>query len=170
MRAQFSGRNLHREFVIISCSDECYPGPKMLLFSVARRALWHLGARGARERSRCPPTRPSHLQFLILCEKVLGFKNGEEVFHEPASGFRKVDFGGSIGEKTVRMPVWYLVPTNRLRFLLPRVLLSKCRLSFVEPAVAWARGWCVHPGQTPLTHTQQRDVLARTIYTVCNKV
>ncbi|CAN0466567.1 unnamed protein product [Ascophyllum nodosum] len=39
--------------------------------------------------------------FLILCEKVLGFKNGEEVFHEPASGFRKVDFGGSIGEKTV---------------------------------------------------------------------
>lgn len=40
-------------------------------------------------------------QFLILCEKVLGFKGGKEVFHEPASGFKKVDFGESIGEKTV---------------------------------------------------------------------
>lgn len=40
-------------------------------------------------------------QFLILCEKVLGFKDGKEVFYEPASGFRKVDFGDTIGEKTV---------------------------------------------------------------------
>lgn len=39
--------------------------------------------------------------FLILCEKVLGFKDGKQVFHEPASGFKKVDFGDSIGEKTV---------------------------------------------------------------------
>ncbi|CAM9170893.1 unnamed protein product [Ectocarpus sp. 6 AP-2014] len=39
--------------------------------------------------------------FLILCEKVLGFKDGNEIFHEPASGFKKVDFGQSIGEKTV---------------------------------------------------------------------
>ncbi|CAM9746254.1 unnamed protein product [Laminaria digitata] len=39
--------------------------------------------------------------FLILCEKVLGFKDGEKIFHEPASGFKKVDFGESIGEKTV---------------------------------------------------------------------
>ncbi|CAM9708080.1 unnamed protein product, partial [Ectocarpus fasciculatus] len=38
--------------------------------------------------------------FLILCEKVLGFKDGNEIFHEPASGFKKVDFGQSIGEKT----------------------------------------------------------------------
>lgn len=40
-------------------------------------------------------------QFLILCEKVLGFKDGKEIFHEPASGFKSVDFGESIGEKTV---------------------------------------------------------------------
>eukprot|EP00752_Nemacystus_decipiens_P007293 g6525.t2 len=39
--------------------------------------------------------------FLILCEKVLGFKEGKQVFHEPASGFKKVDFGESVGEKTV---------------------------------------------------------------------
>ncbi|CAN0464252.1 unnamed protein product, partial [Hapterophycus canaliculatus] len=39
--------------------------------------------------------------FLILCEKVLGFRDGKEVFYEPASGFKKVDFGESIGEKTV---------------------------------------------------------------------
>lgn len=43
---------------------------------------------------------PPLQQFLILCEKVLGFKDGNEIFHEPASGFKKVDFGQSIGEKT----------------------------------------------------------------------
>jgi len=48
-----------------------------------------------------PRTRSLPPQFLILCEKVLGFKDGKEVFHEPASGFKKVDFGESIGEKTV---------------------------------------------------------------------
>ncbi|CAM9602417.1 unnamed protein product [Discosporangium mesarthrocarpum] len=39
--------------------------------------------------------------FLILCEKVLSFKNGKEVYLEPASGFKKVNFGTTIGDKTV---------------------------------------------------------------------
>lgn len=57
----------------------------------------------------CPNNAPTMFldacQFLILCEKVLGFKDGERIYHEPASGFRKVDFGGSIGQKTARTNV-----------------------------------------------------------------
>eukprot|EP00904_Undaria_pinnatifida_P012410 jgi/Undpi1/829/HiC_scaffold_10.g04293.m1 len=58
--------------------------------------------------------------FLILCEKVLGFKNGEKIFHEPASGFKKVDFGESIGEKTVSCcsPFAYLWSRGRRSVLM----------------------------------------------------
>lgn len=52
-------------------------------------------------RAYRPASAPPVWQFLILCEKVLGFKDDKEVFYEPASGFKKVDFGQSIGEKTV---------------------------------------------------------------------
>ncbi|CAN0220582.1 unnamed protein product, partial [Phaeothamnion confervicola] len=39
--------------------------------------------------------------FLILCEKVLGYKQGRAVYHESASDFRFVDFGKGVGPRQV---------------------------------------------------------------------